>query len=428
MTRWLARARGPLRGPLALPGDKSISHRAWLVNTLGEGRATVRGANAGADLCSTREVLSALGVELGEGHVTGRGGRLRAPVGSLDCGNSGTTTRLLAGLLAAQPFSATLDGDDSLRARPMGRIARPLRTLGARVEGPTHGERLPLVITGGELAGASFELAVASAQLKSCLLLAAAAAGVGCELHEPGHSRDHTERMLAAMGADIDFGPGHATLRPGPALACVDVEVPGDPSAAALVAAAALGIPGSELRLDGMLLNPTRASVLGVLEEMGARVSVGGRREHAGEPVGDVVLAAPGPLRGIELDAALVPGLIDELPALAVLAATATGASRFPQVGELRVKESDRLAATLGLLAAFGVEARAEGEDLVVVGGDPRPPAGPLPASDDHRIAMAQAALGLAATARHGGAVEVELGAAAISFPGFAAALEGVGA
>ena len=395
---------GALRGELTLPGDKSISHRAFLLNTLGEGSAWIQGANTGADLISTRSVLSALGVSIRERDggfaVSGRSGRLRPASAALDCGNSGSTMRLLCGLLAAQPFTTTLVGDESLSGRPMTRIARPLRALGARVEGPDNAAHPPLIITGGALrADAPIELPVASAQVKSCLLLAAAASGCELRLEEPGHSRDHTERLLLAMGAEIQFDPGRVHLRSSSGLKCVDLDIPGDPSAGALIGVAAMVIPGSRIRLQELLLNPTRSAWIDVMERMGVVVEIENEREMAQERVGDVILAEPAELVATTVEAREMPRLLDEVPALAVLAAFARGETRFCGVGELRVKESDRVSATIELLEAFHIEAVAEGDDLVVKGGQPAVPSRLQPASD-HRMVMAGAALALGALSR----------------------------
>jgi 3-phosphoshikimate 1-carboxyvinyltransferase len=429
---WTFRGRGPLRGTVELPGDKSISHRACLLNALGEGAAVLRGLNPGADVDATLRALRAVGVSLRGAssdavEIRGRGGRLRPATDRIDCGNSGTTLRILAGLLAAQDFTSTLDGDASLRARPMDRIATPLRAMGARVEGPSGGDRPPLIVTGGRLRGGRFELPVASAQVKSCILVAAAAAKVAVEVVSPGASRDHTECMLAAMGADIEWSPRSATFRPGGALRAVDVTVPGDPSAAALVGAAVSCVPGSEVRFEHVLLNATRVGFLDVLRRMGVEVRTVETPREAGEAVGTLEIVGPATLRATVVGADEIPGLIDEVPALAVVAAFAAGDTRFERVGELRVKESDRVASVQRLLAAVSIPTSTPGDALVVHGGAPRlAPA--LESSDDHRIAMAACGLGAALVARseqpNAACTVDDVASCAVSFPGFCAALE----
>jgi len=424
-------AEGPLGGTITLPGDKSVSHRALLLNALAAGEARIGGLNDGADLSSSARCLRALGVSLrADGDqvlLRGRAGRFRTPSSALDCGNSGTTMRLLAGMLASQSFTATLDGDASLRARPMQRIAEPLRALGARVEGPDNGEHPPLIVTGGPLRAGRFELAVASAQLKSCLLLAAVGAGIELSLREPALSRDHTERMLSAMGAQLTREGDWIHLQAGAVLRCVDLHVPADPSSAALVAAAACCIPGSEVRFPGVLLNPTRTRFFDKLEAMGVSTTRRTTGSEAGEEVGELRLRAPERLLPITVDAAEMPSMIDEIPALAALACFAEGRSQFDGVAELRVKESDRVVAIESLCESVGVETGATEENLWVEGGSPRVTT-PLRPADDHRMAMSAIALAVGLAARGGEAVEVEgVDSAAISFPNFLPSLEAIG-
>ena len=412
-----------------MPGDKSISHRAFLLNALGEGSARVLGSNPGEDVASTRELLKKLGVILRRNDeayvIKGRNGRLRPAVDALDCGNSGTTMRLLAGILAAQDFTTTLTGDESLQRRPMERVALPLRQMGARVDGPDGGRTAPLIISGGPLRGGPFSLEIASAQVKSCILLAAAAGSVEVEVEEPASTRDHTERMLEAMGAEIEFGPGWVKLGASKGLRCVDMEVPGDPSAGALLAAAACAVPGSRLELRGMSLNPSRAAFLEVLEKMLVKVERGNFRSSAGEARGDVMVSVPRQLRSVAVSAREIPSLIDEIPALAVVCAFAEGVSRFEGVSELRVKESDRVAGIISMLEAFGVECRAEGDALLIRGGGARAPRLYRPARD-HRLVMACAGLALGSLSREGeGECVLDLAEeAAVSFPAFFGTLE----
>jgi 3-phosphoshikimate 1-carboxyvinyltransferase len=422
---------GPLQGEAVLPGDKSISHRAFLLNTLGSGSARLTSVNDGADVRSTIACLRLLGTQIVEDgggfRVEGRSGRLRCPASVLDCGNSGTTLRLLAGLLAAQSFTATLDGDASLRQRPMTRIAQPLRRMGARVEGPDNGAHPPLVLTGSTLIASEFELQIASAQLKSCLLLAAVAGAVELRLREPHRSRDHTERMLLAMGADLSQDDGWIRLRPTPALQCVDVDVPGDPSSLALLSACLCALPGSQLRARRVLLNPTRAAFLDVLSGAGFTVVREALSERAGESVGSVLLRSAAELRAFDIGADELPALIDEIPALAVVAAHARGRSSVRGIRELRVKESDRVAAIESLLRSFEVECGSDEDTLWIQGGLGRTPER-LDAGEDHRIVMAAVALSLSAATRERRQVELaDLRPADVSFPGFRAALGALG-
>jgi 3-phosphoshikimate 1-carboxyvinyltransferase len=419
----------PVRAELELPGDKSISHRAFLLNTLGRGEARIQGANPGADVASTRGALRALGVSIqrhadGSYRIRGREGKLRPANDRIDCGNSGTTMRLLCGLLAAQPFTTTLDGDTSLRRRPMQRIAEPLRRMGARVEGPDHGASPPLIVSGGELRALPTPIDVASAQVKSCLLLAAVAAGCALQLRESPPTRDHTERMLRSMGALIDADAELLRLGRSASLRCVDVDVPGDPSAAALLAAAALAIPKSEIAFAQLLLNPRRTGFVAVLQRMGFAVQTQIQRQSGGEPVGSLALGPCGTPQAVAVAAAEIPDLIDELPALVVLSAFAEqGESRFEGLAELRVKESDRVAALANLLAQAGVRAQSDG-DRLLVGGGTQVEAEVLRAADDHRIAMAAVALACGIAVRRQHAVRVDgIAAAAISHPDFLSVL-----
>ncbi|MFM2246058.1 MAG: 3-phosphoshikimate 1-carboxyvinyltransferase, partial [Pseudomonadota bacterium] len=338
-------ATGPLRGVVELPGDKSISHRALLFNALAEGTAELEGVLDAGDTRSTLRCLRALGVEIeergpGRFRVHGRAGALREPEDVLDCGNSGTTMRTLLGLLAGQPVHATLTGDASLRRRPMGRVTRPLRGLGARIDGAHDGERAPLSIRGGAVINRAVLSDVASAQVKTALLLAGLQ-GTGALTLTIPDSRDHSERMLRAMGIALDVSPGQIALMGGQPLRAVDVVVPGDVSSATFWLVAASITPGSDLLLRGCGLNPTRCGALDVLRRMGADIDVLNAREVAGEPVGDLAVRAA-PLRGVEVGGAEIPRLIDEIPVLAVAAAVAAGPTTFRDAAELRHKESDR--------------------------------------------------------------------------------------
>ena len=414
-------------GIVRVPGDKSITHRALLLGAMARGATHIGGALTSLDARSSARVLRALGSEvspLRQGDVVAvRGrGRLRRPDRVLDCGNSGTTTRLLLGLLAGHRFAATLTGDASLRRRPMRRVTVPLARMGARFT-ERGGDGLPLTVHGGSLRAIRYELPVASAQLKSALLLAGLAGGVEVALREPGgRSRDHTERLLRAFGFRIEDRGGWLEFAPTGRLEPFDIQVPGDPSSATFLAGAAVLAEAGALRIAGVGVNPTRTGYLAVLERMGARVEVEDVTEHFGEPVADLIVR-PASLRATEVGAAEVPGLIDEIPMLAVLASRAEGTTVFREVGELRVKESDRLALVVENLRSVGAAAEVSGDDLYVTGGD-APARGPVRTAGDHRLAMAFAVLGTVPGAR----VRIDdLACAAVSFPGFPATLRAIG-
>jgi 3-phosphoshikimate 1-carboxyvinyltransferase len=411
-------------GTVRVPGDKSITHRVLLLAALAPGTSSIGGALTSLDAQSTARILRQLGAgisPLQPGAVTTvQGmGRLRAPDQVLDCGNSGTTARLSLGLLAAQSFSATLTGDESLRRRPMRRVTEPLRAMGARfIESKADG--LPLTIEGGPLIPLRYELPVSSAQIKSALLLAGVAGGVEVGLREPqGRSRDHTERLLRAFGYEVSESNGWITCKPTGQIEPFAIEVPGDPSSAAFLAGAAILAEEGSLRITGVGINPTRTGFLQVLARMGGRVMVENESSRYGEPVGDILVLS-GALRGTVVSAEEIPGLIDEIPLLAVLASKAEGPTTFREVGELRVKESDRLALLADNLRAVGSEADIQGDDLIVE-GTRSPPVGSVRTAGDHRLAMAFAVLGTVPGAR----VEIDdLDCAAVSFPGFREALE----
>jgi 3-phosphoshikimate 1-carboxyvinyltransferase len=415
-----------VEGTVRVPGDKSITHRALLLSALTRGTSHVGGALTSLDARSSARVLRALGAEISplrpDSVVTVRGRtRFRRPARVLDCGNSGTTTRLLLGLLAAHRFPATLTGDASLRRRPMRRVTAPLSEMGARFEQP-NGDGLPLTVHGGPLAPLRYELPVSSAQIKSALLLAGLAGGVALELREPhGRSRDHTERMLRAFGFRVVEEGGWIRFSPDGRLEPFELQVPGDPSSAAFLVGAAVLAEAGELRIAGVGVNPTRTGFLAVLERMGAPVAVEDVAEHYGEPVGSLVVR-PAPLRGAEVMPSEVPGLIDEIPLLAVLASRADRVTVFREVGELRVKESDRLSLIAENLRAVGGRAEVLGDDLHVEGGG-APPRGTVRTAGDHRLAMAFAVLGTVPGAR----IRVDdMACAAVSFPRFPETLRGL--
>lgn len=406
-------------GSVQVPGDKSITHRVLLLAALAQGTSRLGGALTSLDAKSTARVLRQLGANISPlrtGRVTlveGRA-RFRRPTEVLNCGNSGTTTRLMLGLLSAHEFSATLTGDRSLRRRPMRRVTVPLAAMGARfIE--RNGDGLPLTIEGGSLGQLRYEMPVSSAQIKSAVLLAALAGGVEVSLREPhGKSRDHTERLLRAFGYDVDELEGWISFRPTGRVEPFTIEVPGDPSSAAFLVGAAVLAEGGELRITDVGLNPTRTGFLNVLARMGGKVGARNQAERFGEPVGDL-LVVPAALKATEISAREIPGLIDEIPLLAVLASRAVGVTRFRQVGELRVKESDRLGLIAENLRAVGAQAEVQGDDLVVEGGD-RPPVGRVKTAADHRLAMAFAVLGTLPGAQ----INIDdMACSAVSFPAF---------
>ncbi|MDT8340435.1 MAG: 3-phosphoshikimate 1-carboxyvinyltransferase, partial [Longimicrobiales bacterium] len=419
-------------------GDKSITQRALILAALAEGESRLQGLLPAADPCSTAEALRALGVGIpplprdgAPVRIKGVGLRgLRAPQAPLDLGNSGTGARLLLGVLAGQPFPAVVTGDASLRSRPMGRVTGPLEAMGAVFHFPEQDGRLPVRVGPVRaLKGVDLDLPVASAQVKSALLLAGVAAGVPVLLREPGASRDHTERMLGEAGATVvthvrDAGR-RVELRDPPArLRPLDLEVPGDPSSAAFpVLAALLGVGAGEVRVEGVGLNPTRTGFLDHFRRMGGAVEAEVTGDAGGEPVGTVVARASG-LQAVEIGGEDVVRAIDELPALAVAAARADGVTRITGAAELRVKETDRIRALVRNLNAVGVTAR-ELPDGLEVEGTAAPLRGRVASDHDHRIAMVFGVLG----AQPGNHIEVEgAGAVEVSFPGFWGFLEALAA
>jgi 3-phosphoshikimate 1-carboxyvinyltransferase len=418
-----------LRGALEVPSDKSISHRYALLAALASDVTTIDRYSTGADCLSTLACLESLGISVtrqdtADGlrvHITGGAGRFSAPSRDVDCGNSGTSMRLLAGLLAAAPFAFRLVGDASLTRRPMRRVIAPLTAMGARIES-AEGGRPPLVVTGGALRGIIHTPEVPSAQIKSAVLLAGLQASGSTTVVEPEPTRDHTERALAAFGAPVDGSePGRLTVRGGTALTGgLRLRVPGDPSACAFLGVAATGLPGSAVTIRQVGLNPTRTALFDVLRRAGADVQVTPEATWHGEPVGTVRIAS-GTLGDIAIAPAEVPLLIDELPALAALA-TFGGSCTVRGAAELRVKESDRISALVGGLRALGADAD-EFDDGFAVRGGRRLTGGVVDAHHDHRLAMAFAVAALGATGPthiHGADV------ATVSFPRFFETLDGL--
>ena len=435
MTPLKSNPAGPLNAKAAVPGDKSISHRALIVGASATGETRIQGLLEGEDVMCTARALRALGVpvdDLGGGawRVLGRGvGGLTEPASVLDMGNSGTGTRLLMGLVASHGFGCVFSGDSSLASRPMERVMEPLRRFGAAFQARSGG-RLPVTVTGtASPVPIEYEPPQASAQVKSAVLLAGLNAPGRTTVAEPLATRDHTERMLTTFGAEVTVesdGDGRRiTIEGRPELTARDVVVPGDLSSAAFPMVAALLVPGSSIGLTGVGVNPLRAGILETLEDMGADIRLSNRRDEGGEPVADIAVRA-GPLRGVVVPGSRAPAMIDEYPILAVAAAGAEGATRMEGLAELRVKESDRLRAMADGLAACGVEVE-EGDDSLTIHGRAGPPAGgaEVTVNMDHRIAMAFLVLGMAAEAP----VSVDdAGPIETSFPGFAALMNGLGA
>ncbi|HEY5097372.1 MAG TPA: 3-phosphoshikimate 1-carboxyvinyltransferase [Acidimicrobiales bacterium] len=422
--RQVVRGGRPLTGTVSVPGDKSISHRAVLLAALAEGTSTIHGLSPGDDVARTLAAVATLGagVDAGAGPVTIAGGRsrLRAPATALDLGNSGTGLRLLAAVTATLAGTTTLTGDDSLRRRPMDRVAEPLRAMGAGVVGQGDACLPPLEVTGGTLRAISYTPPVASAQVKSAILLAGIAAEGETVVHEPVATRAHTEEMLAAVGADIDVervGAGRVIRVRRSTLGSGTFTVPGDPSQAAFWLVGGIIVPGSLVTVDAIHLGIERLGFLGVLRRMGATIET----EEAGGQTGSVTSYFC-PLQGTVVEAAEIPSL-DEVPILAVAAAVAHGSTRFREVGELRVKESDRLAGTAELVRAFGVNAAVDGDDLVIDGTGASLRPGTIDARGDHRMAMAAAVAGAACPASSGETTISGWDTVATSYPGFAAAL-----
>ncbi len=413
-----------LRGTVTVPGDKSISHRAVMLGALADGDTHISGFLMGEDCLSTIDCFRKMGVQIDvrDGGVTVHGvglHGLRAPEGPLYTGNSGTTTRLLSGILAAQPFPVSMTGDASIEQRPMGRIITPLREMGADIRG-RDGKYCPLHIAPAALHGVRYEMPVASAQLKSAILLAGLYADGVTEVVEPAPSRDHTERMLRAMGVQVEQDGCRVAVHAPLALRACSIEVPGDISSAAFFLAAGAIVPGSELTVKNVGINPTRDGVLEVLRAMGADITCANVRDAA-EPVADLTVRASA-LHGTEIGGPLIPRLIDELPVLAAAAAFAEGETVIRDAQELKVKESNRIAAMVAELTRAGVDCTETADGMVIRGGRPRGAA--FETYRDHRIAMSMAVLALGAA---GESEILDPGVVSISYPGFFDTLRQIG-
>jgi len=403
----IARRSPALKGTVRVPGDKSVSHRSLIFGTLAVGETRISGLLEGEDVLNTAKACAALGARverLGEGEwrVNGVGvGGLREPDAPLDFGNAGTGSRLMMGVVAGNPITATFDGDASLRKRPMRRILDPLETMGVEVVDVAEGGRLPLTLKGPrDLVPITYESPVASAQIKSAVLLAGLGAPGETTVIEREASRDHTERMLAHFGAEVTVEPHGAhgrkvTLKGRPELKPAPIRVPADPSSAAFPLVAALIVPGSDILIEGVMTNPLRTGLFITLKEMGADIAYENARVEGGEDVADIRVRHTGRLTGVDVPAERAPSMIDEYPILAVAAAYADGATRMNGLSELKVKESDRLAAVADGLAAAGVTCRIDGDDLIVEGTGAVPGGGPVATHMDHRIAMSFLVMGL---------------------------------
>ena len=413
MSSFLVSGGRPLRGRITVPGDKSISHRALILAAMAEGTSVVRGLSDGDDVARTRAAIQALGAGVDGEKITGGRSRLHEPGDVLDLGNSGTGIRLLAGLCAGFPWLTVLTGDESVRRRPMSRVAEPLRTMGATVDGRDGGRLPPLAVRGGGLHGIDYDLPVPSAQVKSAVLLAGLSAQGETVVRQPVVTRAHTEEMLRAAGVEVDVSADGLVVRLRPApLQPFELDVPGDPSQAAFWIVGACIVPGSDVVVDGVYIGPARTGFLDMLAGMGAAVERVGERAIRARYSPD--------LHGVDVGPGAIAGLIDEIPILAVAGAVAGGYTVFHDVGELRVKESDRVATIIEGLVALGATARYDDEGLIVT-GDSALRGGKVHSHWDHRIAMALAVAGLVAegTTEIGG-----WGAVATSYPGFEHDLE----
>lgn len=420
---------GKLEGEIFIPGDKSISHRAVMLGAIASGETVITNFLAGADCLSTIACIRKMGIAIegpgadGAIRVEGKGlYGLREPEDLLDAGNSGTTMRLLLGILAGQRFFSVITGDGSLRQRPMARVTEPLTVMGAQIWGRREAGLAPLAVQGGALRPICFNSPVASAQVKSAVLLAGLYAPGETSVSEPFLSRDHTERMLKHFGANLTSNKNMVTLEGCPQLIAGNIEVPGDISSAAFFLVAGAIVPDSDLLLRGVGINPTRSGILDVLREMGADIEQLNQREAAGEPVADLRVRYAGPLEGVTIAGSVIPRLIDEIPVLAVAGAVARGRTVIRDAAELKVKESNRIATVLTLLNQFGVQGEELPDGLIIHGAQKLHHA-VCESRGDHRIAMAAS---IAALVAEGGGMIRDASCIDVSFPGFAQIVENV--
>lgn len=426
----IIQGRRRLTGRCHVPGDKSISHRAVMFSALADGTSTIRNFLDGGDCRATIGIMRGLGVQIEDRSATelvvhGRGwGGLQEPDDVLDCGNSGTTIRLMTGLLAGQAFSSFLSGTPQIRRRPMARIVKPLRQMGAQIVGRQDGNYAPLGIGQAALRGMEYDMPVASAQVKSCLLLAGMFAQGLTVIRQPGPARDHTERMLSAMGASIAvYGNTIHSERPSRELTPIEIDVPGDVSSAAFLLVAGAIVPDSYLTITGVGVNPTRIGIVDALLAMGAQIEHTNQRDQSGEPVADLVVQTS-ELHGATFGGEQIVTMIDELPVLAVAASQAHGRTIVKDAGELRVKETDRIATTVAELRKLGANVEPT-PDGFIIEGPTKLIGGPVESHGDHRMAMAGAVAGLVAqgqTTVYGADVTAD------SFPGFETTLQALGA
>jgi len=419
----------PLRGKVFVPGDKSISHRALMLGSLAEGVTTIKNLLEAEDVLCTADIMRALGVNIRRmgsiWRVEGRGiSNLTQPNKILYCGNSGTTLRLMTGLLSGLAFRSELTGDTSLNARPMGRVIDPLQKMGAKIEEKREGQRRKIIVKGGPLRGGTFDLKVASAQLKSSLLLAGLTSHQQVIVTEPLRSRDHSERMFKAFGADLEVKNLKVTLFPGAPLKGQKLVIPGDFSSAAFFIV--LGLISrhhkTELKIFNVGMNPTRLGALEILKKMGAKIRVVLPRNVCGEPVADLIVK-PSPLKGIKIPIAMMPTLIDEVPILAIAAALAKGKTVIRGAEELRIKETDRIKALVKELPKFGIRVK-EFSDGLEITGNPNPKGAVCQSYGDHRIAMSWAILG---TVAQGETRIQDTDCIATSFPNFVPLFKKIG-
>ena len=425
MTTYVVRPRGPLVGTLQMPGDKSISHRAVILGSLATGRTTLRGLLEANDVLSTISAFQAMGVSIhwspGKNcQIVGVGLRgLQAPQSDLDLGNSGTSMRLLCGVLAGQTFCSTLTGDQSLLARPMERVTSPLESMGASIRVSTGGVAPLYIEPVSRLNGIDYRMPIASAQVKSAILLAGMYARSRTIIKEEALTRDHTERMLEGFGYPVNRHADHTVLQPGGALRAADLTIPGDFSSAAFFLVAATVVPGSRIELHGVGMNPTRTGLLEILKSMGAKIEINNSRTTAGEPIADLIVESSN-LRGVAVPPALVSRTIDEFPALSIAAAHANGLTRISGAQELRFKESDRIATVVAGLRSVGIKVSEQSDGMVIAGGVIQE--GTVDSRKDHRVAMAFAVAGATGVVRILNCANV-----VTSFPDFAKCSQRVG-